>query len=90
MTCFSSFQQNTNSDVTNVPIYSRSKQEYINVPRLLLNFASKICCQFVSNLQRNDIISAHVRALQFASEKLQYICVAFKKKPHLEVNMNIS
>ena len=47
---------------------------------LLLKLAFQIWCHFVKNLQRYDTISAHVpkRALQFASEKLQYIGMAFK------------
>ena len=38
---------------------------------LLLKLSSKIWCHFVSNLQTNDTITAHVpkRVLQFASEK---------------------
>ena len=44
------------NDVINVPIYLRLKQDYINIflqatLRTLLNFASKIWCHFVSNLQ---------------------------------------
>ena len=72
------------NDVTNVPVYSGLKQNYINFILqatfgLLLKLASKIWCHFVLYLQRYDIISAHVptRALQFASEKHQYIGMAF-------------
>ena len=72
------------NDVTNVPIYSRMKQEYLNfflqaTLGLLLNLASKIWCHFVENLQRYDTISAHVpkRALRIALEKLQYTGMAF-------------
>ena len=48
------------NDVTNMPAYSRLKQDYL-----------PIWCQFVINLQRYDTISAHVpkRILQFVSEK---------------------
>ena len=67
-----------------MPVYSRLKQDYINFILqakfgLLLKLASKIWCHFVQNLQRYDAISAHVpkRALQFASEKLQYTGIAF-------------
>ena len=62
-----------------MPVYSRLKQGYINffliaTFGLLLKLASKIWCHFVKNLQRYGTILAHVpkRALQFASEKLQY------------------
>ena len=72
------------NDVTNVPLYSRLKQDYINFILqatfgLLLKLASKIWCHFVKNLQRYDTKSAHVpkRAFQFASEKLQYTGIAF-------------
>ena len=72
------------NDVTNVPVFSRLKQDYINfflqAPfGLLLKLASKIWRHFVKNLQRYDTISAHVpkRALQFASEKLQYTGMTF-------------
>ena len=72
------------NDVTNVPVYSGLKQNYINFILvanfgLLLKLASKIWCHFVSNLQRYDILSAHVpkRAMQFASEKHQYTGMAF-------------
>ena len=46
---------------------------------MYLKLASKIWCQFVSNLQRYDAIYAHVpkRELQFASEKVQYTRMAF-------------
>ena len=67
-----------------MPVYSILKQENINVFLqatfgLLLKLESKIWCHFVLNLQRYDTISAHVpkRALQFASEKLQYTGMAF-------------
>ena len=67
-------------DVTNVPAYSRLKQDYVNfflqaTLRMLLKLTSKISCQFVTNLQRYDTTSAHVakHVLQFASGKLQYI-----------------
>ena len=70
--------------VTNVPVYSRIKQNYLNfflqaTLRLLLKPASKIWCHFVENLQRYDTISAHLpkRALKFTSEKLQYTGMAF-------------
>ena len=67
-----------------MPVNSRLKQDYKNVFLqatfgLLLKLAYKIWRHFVYNLQRYDTISAHVpkRALQFASEKLQYTGVAF-------------
>ena len=67
-----------------MPVYSRLKQDYIHfflqaTFELLLKLASKIWCHFVLNLQRYDTISAHVpkRALQLASEKLQYTGMAF-------------
>ena len=46
---------------------------------LLLQLASKIWCHFFKHLQRYDTLSAHVpkRALQFASEKLQYTGMSF-------------
>ena len=46
---------------------------------MYVKLASKIWCHFVSNLQRNDTLSAHVpkRVLQFASEKLQYTGMAY-------------
>ena len=73
-----------NNDVTNVPDYSRSKQDYINfflqaTFGLLLKLASKIWYHFVKKIQRYDTILAHVpkRALRFALEKLQYTGMAF-------------
>ena len=70
--------------VTNMPVYLRLKQDFINLflqetLSMYLNLASKIWCHFVSNLQRYDTISAHVpkRVMQFASEKLQYTGMAF-------------
>ena len=72
------------NDVTNVPVYSRLKQDYINfflqaTVHMYLKLASKIWCHYVSNLQRYDTISAHVpkRIWQFASEKRQYTGMAF-------------
>ena len=72
------------NDVTNVPVYSRLKQDYVNVFLqasfgLLLKRASKSWCHFVENLQRYDTISAHVpkRVLQFVSEKLRYTGMSF-------------
>ena len=72
------------NDVTNVPVYSRLKQDFINVflqetLSVSLKLASKIWCHFVSNLQRYVTLSAHVpkRVWQFASEKLQYTGMAF-------------
>ena len=49
-------------DVTNVHVYSRLKQDYINfflqaTFGLLLKLAFKIWCHFVYNLQRYDTIS---------------------------------
>ena len=65
-------------------VYSRLKQDYINFILqatfgLLPKLASEILFYFVENLQRYDTISAHVpkRALQFASEKLQYTGMGF-------------
>ena len=55
------------NDVISVSIYSRLKHTYVNIflqatLRLLLKLASKlIWCYFVSNLQRYDTISAHVK-----------------------------
>ena len=45
---------------------------------MYFKLASKIWCQFVSNLQRYDTISAHVpkQVWQFASEKRQYTGMA--------------
>ena len=45
------------NDVTNVPVYSRFKQDYINsflqaTLSMFLKLAAKIWCHFVSNLQR--------------------------------------
>ena len=72
------------NDVTNVHVYSRLKQDYINfflqaALSLYLKVVSKIRCHFVSNLNRYDTLSAHVpkRVWQFASEKLQYTGVTF-------------
>ena len=72
------------NDVTNVPVYSRLKQDCINfflqaTSSLHLKLASKIWCHFVSNLQRYDTISAYVpkRVWQFAAEKLQYTGMTF-------------
>ena len=50
------------NDVTNVHVYSRLKQDYINfflqaTFGLLLKLAFKIWCHFVYNLQRYDTIS---------------------------------
>ena len=71
-------------DVTNVPVYSRLKQDYIYLflqatLSMNLKLASKIWCHFISNLQRYDTISAHVpkRVWQFALEKLQYTGMTF-------------
>ena len=46
---------------------------------MYVKLAFKIWCHFVSNLQRYDIVCAHVpiRVWQFASEKLQYTGMAF-------------
>ena len=54
-----------NDIITNVPAYSTLKQNNISfilqpTLRRFLKLASKIWCQFVSNLQRYDTISAHV------------------------------
>ena len=72
------------NDVTNVPVHSRLKHDYINfflqaTLSTYLELASKIWCHFASNLQRYDTISAHVpkRVSQLASEKLQYTGMAF-------------
>ena len=72
------------NDVTNVPVYSRINQDYLNfflqaTLGLLLKLASRIWCHFVSNLQRYDTLFAHVPkcALKFASEKLQYTGMPF-------------
>ena len=71
-------------DVTNVPVYSRLKRDFINfflqgTLSMYVQVASKIWCHFVSNLQRYGTISAHVpkRVWKFASEKLQYTGMAF-------------
>ena len=63
------------NEVTNVPVYSRSKQDFIKfflqeTLSMYLKCASKIWCHFVSNLQRYDTISAHVpkRVWQFAQK----------------------
>ena len=63
------------NDVTNVPVYSRLKQDYSNfflqaTLSMCLKLASTIRCHFVSNLQRYDTLYAHVpeRALEFALE----------------------
>ena len=71
------------NDVTNVPVYSRLKQDYTNfflqaTFSMYIKLASKIWCHFVSNLQRYDTISAHVpkRVWQFSSENLQYTGMA--------------
>ena len=76
------------NDVTNVPVHSELKQDYINFFMqatfgLLLKLASKIWCHFVSNLQRYDTLFAHVpkRALQFASEKTS----VYRNVPHIRV-----
>ena len=72
------------NNVTNVPVYSRLKQDYINFFQqatlsMYLKLASKIWCHFVSNLQRYDTIFARVPkcAWQFASEKRQYTGMDF-------------
>ena len=72
------------NDVTNVPVYSKLKQDYIifflkATLSMYLKLASKILCHFVSNLQRYDTISAHVpkRVWQFALENVQYSGMAF-------------
>ena len=63
------------NDVTNVTVYSRLKQDYINfflqaTLSMYLKLVFKSWFHFVSNLQRYDTISAHVpkRVLQFASK----------------------
>ena len=53
------------NDVTNVPVYSRLKQEYTKnflqaTLSMYLKLASKIWCHFVSNLQIYGTLSAHV------------------------------
>ena len=53
------------NDVTNVPFYSRLKQDFINLflqatLSMYLKLASTIWCHFVPNLQRYDTISRHV------------------------------
>ena len=62
-------------------VHSELKQDYINfflqaTLSMYLKLASKIWCHFV---QRYDTISAHVPTcvMHFASEKLQYIGMAF-------------
>ena len=72
------------NDVTNVPVYSRLKQDYMNLflkatLLMYLKLPPKIWCHFVVNLQRYDTISAYVPKCvwQFASEKLQYTGMAF-------------
>ena len=69
-----------------MPVYSTLKQVYIKkilqaVFGLLLKLALKIWCHFVQNLQRYYTMSKQVpkRALQFASEKLQYTGMALYK-----------
>ena len=73
------------NDVTNVPVYLRLKQDYINfflqAKLMYLKFASKSWCHFVSNIQRYGTISTHVPNVycNLLKKKLQYTGMASKR-----------
>ena len=71
------------NDVTNVPVYSRLKQDYINfflqaTLSMYLKLASKIWCYFVSNLQRYDTTKVfHIHLNKFENAVSHLFLVSF-------------